>query len=159
MHWPTSKLTASAIANHAITSPILHPRTEPLHHTTVAPYNCCMAIKPEEIPDRPMTLTIVPMESAESNPNVFGFLCVFPSGTKFTVASVFPPGVVDVKMAKSFAARIVQGCLERGDHASVDGTNWASVTAMMQKLLLDFNNKRGAKQPGRLVRPDGTLIQ
>lgn len=104
-----------------------------------------MPINPADIPDRPLTLTIVPMEAANSNPDVFGFLCVFPSGVKFTVATVFPKGVVDPAMAKDFAIRIAQGCLERGDEKAATETNWASVTAMMQKLLVDFNNRRAGR--------------
>lgn len=118
-----------------------------------------MSIKPEEIPERPMTLTIIPMAAADDNPNVFAFLCVFPTGTRFTVACAFGEGIVDPKMAKDFAARICQGCIERRDDASVRDTNWASVAAMMQKLIVDFNNKRGAAQSSGLVRPDGTPLQ
>lgn len=106
-----------------------------------------------------MTLTVVPME-AEGKPNVFAFLCVFPSGTRFTVAATFPAvGVVDIKMAKEFAARVVQGCIERRDDASVRDTNWASATAAIQRLLIEFNNKRGAAGASRLAAPDGTVLQ
>lgn len=99
-------------------------------------------INPADIPVFPATLTIVPLEAANSNQDVFAFLCVFPTGTRFTVATVFPKGVVDPKMAKDFTIRITQGCIDRGDMKSADGTNWVSVTAMMQKLIVDFNSRR-----------------
>jgi hypothetical protein len=114
---------------------------------------------PEDIPLHPQTLTFVPLE-AEGKANVFAFLCVFPSGTRFTVAATFPVvGVVDMAMAKEFATRVVQGCIERRDDDSVRHTNWASATAAIQRLLIEFNNKRGAKEPSGLVRPDGTALQ
>lgn len=118
-----------------------------------------MPIKPEDVPKYPQTLTFVPLE-AEGNPHVFAFLCCFPSGVRFSVSAVFPKiGVVDIAMAKEFATRVVQGCIERRDDASVRNTNWASATAAIQRLLIDFNNKRGAKEPSGLVRPDGTVLQ
>lgn len=116
-------------------------------------------IKPEDVPKYPQTLTFVPLE-AEGKPNVFAFLCCFPSGVRFTVAGTFPAvGVVDINMAKEFATRVVQGCIERRDDVSVRHTNWASATAAIQRLLIEFNNKRGAKEPSGLVRPDGTVLQ
>lgn len=119
-----------------------------------------MPINPADIPDRPMTLTIVPMESADGDADVFGFLCVFPSGTKFTLGCRFGKGVVDTSptMAKEFATKIVEALMQRGDEGSIAGTNWASVTAMMQKLLLDFNNKRGAQDAPQILGPDGRVL-
>lgn len=118
-----------------------------------------MPIAPEDIPDRPLTLTFVPLE-AEGKPNVFAFACIFPSGTKITVSAPFPEnGVVDIAMAKEFTTRVVQGCIERRDDDSVRHTNWASATAAIQRLLIEFNNKRGANATSGLVRPDGTALQ
>lgn len=115
-----------------------------------------MPIKPEDIPERPMSLTFVPME-AEGKPNVFAFLCVFPTGTRFTVSAPFPEhGVVDIAMAKDFATRVVQGCIDRRDDTSVRHTNWASATAAIQRLLIEFNNKRKASAP---VVPEGRTLQ
>lgn len=119
-----------------------------------------MTIKPGDVPDRPMRLTFVPMEAADGNPNVFAFLCVFPTGTKFTISTAFPEiGVVDPAMAKEFATRVVQACIERRDDTSVRNTSWASATAAIQRLIIDFNNKRGAKEASGLVAPDGRPLQ
>ena len=101
------------------------------------------------------------MEAVDGNPDVFAFLCEFPTGTSFTVATVFPKGVVDPKMAKDFTIRITQGCLERGDTRSANETNWVSVTAMMQKLIIDFNTRRAGKPADTplILGPDGRPLQ
>lgn len=119
-------------------------------------------IDPADIPDKPMTLTIIPMVEVNDDPNVFAFLCVFPSGTKFTLDCRFPAGVVDTspKMAAAFAGRIVEALGARGDEVSIATTNWTSVAAMMQKLLIDFNNRRAGKAIGTpdLLGPDGRVL-
>jgi hypothetical protein len=118
-----------------------------------------MSIKPEDVPTYPATLTFVPME-APDNPHVFAFMCVFPSGVRFTISSVFPKiGVVDVAMATDFTKRVVATLLEKRDDVSVRHTNWVSATAAIQRLLIEFNNKRGAKEASGLVAPDGRLLQ
>lgn len=95
-----------------------------------------------------------------NNPNVFGFLAVFPSGTRFTISTVFPEvGVVDVAMATEFAKRMVATLRKKRDEASVRYTNWVSAAAAIQRLLIDFNNKRGAREPSGLVAPDGRPLQ
>jgi hypothetical protein len=118
-----------------------------------------MPINPAEIPQYPQTLTIVPLE-AEGNPNVFAFMCVFPTGVRFNVSATFPPhGLVDVAMAKDFAVRVVHQLIEKRDDASVRNTNWSSATAAIQRLLVDFNNKRNYEAPSMLLGPDGRPLQ
>lgn len=112
-------------------------------------------MKIEDIPAYPETLTFVPLEA--DSINVFAFLAVFPNGARLAVSATYPQGAVDLKHAQEFATKLVEKLLMSRDEASVRGTNWASASAAIQRLILDFNDRRNAALLASMRAPTETL--
>jgi hypothetical protein len=51
------------------------------------------------------------------------------------------PIIPTLDAAKSYAAQILQCCLDERRFEDADSTNWASVTAAVQRILSDFNDR------------------
>jgi hypothetical protein len=52
------------------------------------------------------------------------------------------PAPDSLKAAKEFTAGLLQQLLEEGKTDDADRTNWVSVTAAVQRLVMDFNDRR-----------------
>ena len=77
------------------------------------------------------------------DPDVAGFVVEFPSGTRKQVAwRSKAPIVPAIDAAKQYAAQLLAArSSEPGGMDDVDRTNWASVTAAVQRIILDWNDK------------------
>ncbi len=72
-----------------------------------------------------------------------GFLAEFPSGLKKEVLwKSKVPAPDPLKAAKEFTAGLLDQLLEAGATDDANRTNWASMTAAVQKMVLDFNARR-----------------
>jgi hypothetical protein len=52
------------------------------------------------------------------------------------------PAPDSLRAAKEFAAGLLQQLIEEGKVDDADRTNWVSLTAAIQRLVMDFNDKR-----------------
>ncbi len=69
----------------------------------------------------------------------------YPSGaTKSAVWKSQAPIPEPLAAAKHYAATLLQGCLDEGRHGDANATNWASVTAAVQRIIDDWNAVRRA---------------
>ncbi len=87
--------------------------------------------------------SLVEAESADGDPEVGGFVIFFPSGHHMTVGwrSVRPIEPA-IDAAKKYAADIIDKLIRaNSDEAQADmnRTNWVSVVAAIQKIVLDWN--------------------
>lgn len=72
-----------------------------------------------------------------------GFVIEFPSGlTKEVVWQSAVPAPDPLRAAKEFTVGVLDQLLEEGKTDDANRTNWASVTAAVQKMVLDFNARR-----------------
>ena len=80
---------------------------------------------------------------AESNQDdVGGFIVEFSNNRrKQVVWRTKAPILPALEAAKQYAATLVQGLIDDGMLAEVNATNWASATAAVQKIILDWNDK------------------
>lgn len=80
---------------------------------------------------------------AESDdPQVGGFLCFFPSGaTKQVGWRQLQAITPTLDAAKQFTIKVVEQLQKDGLHGDINGTNWASFVACVQRCILDFNDK------------------
>lgn len=75
---------------------------------------------------------------------VGGFLLFFPSGKTKQVAWRSPkPITPTLDAAKKYASEVVDSLLKEGgiEHPDIQRTNWVSVTAAVQRIILDFNDR------------------
>ena len=85
---------------------------------------------------------------AESNdPDVSGFVVEFPSGVRKSIAwRSKAPITPALDAAKEYAARLLAArSSEPGGMDDVNRTNWASVTAAVQRIVTDWNDKTRAR--------------
>ena len=72
-----------------------------------------------------------------------GFLITFPSGVSEEVIwKSFPPVPDTLAASKETVTQLLDGLLQAGRIDDAERTNWASVTAAVQKLFIDFNERR-----------------
>ena len=90
------------------------------------------------------TIPAVKLWPADSpDPEVAGFVVEFPSGTRKSVAWRSPAPIVPaLDAAKQYAAELLATrSSEPGGMDDVNRTNWASVTAAVQRIIMDWNDK------------------
>ena len=90
------------------------------------------------------TIPAVKLWPAESpDPDIAGFIVEFPSGTRKSVAwRSKAPITPALDAAKEYAAELLAArSSEPGGLDDVNRTNWASVTAAVQRIILDWNDK------------------
>ena len=69
-----------------------------------------------------------------------GFIITFPSGlTKEVIWQSAVPAPDALRAAKEFTSGVLDQLLQEGKTDDANRTNWASVTAAVQKIVLDFN--------------------
>jgi hypothetical protein len=77
------------------------------------------------------------------DPTIGGFLITFPSGlSKEVIWQSAVPAPDPLRAAKEFTAGVLDQLLQEGKTDDANRTNWVSVTAAVQKLVVDFNAKR-----------------
>lgn len=76
------------------------------------------------------------------DPHVGGALVTFDNGTRKTIRwQAKAPIVPTLGAAKQYTIQLVQQLLDEQKEAAVRNTNWTSVTAAMQRIISDFNDK------------------
>jgi hypothetical protein len=73
-----------------------------------------------------------------------GFLLFLPSGATKVVAWHSPkPITPTLDAAKKYASEVVDDLLQQGgiSHPDIQGVNWTSVAAAVQRIILDFNDR------------------
>jgi hypothetical protein len=68
-----------------------------------------------------------------------------------------------LEAAKEYTTRVVDSLLKQGrgaGEADINGTNWTSVAAAIQRVILDWNDKIVGKINAKMVRDmvEGTVI-
>lgn len=77
------------------------------------------------------------------DPTVGGFVITFPSGLhKEVIWQSAVPAPDPLRAAKEFTVGVLDQLLQEGKTDDANRTNWASVTAAVQKMVIDFNAKR-----------------
>lgn len=86
-----------------------------------------------------------PAESPD--PETAGFVVEFPSGTRKSIAwKSQAPITPTLDAAKEYAAKLLAArSSEPGGMDDVNRTNWASVTAAVQRIISDWNDKTRAR--------------
>jgi hypothetical protein len=90
---------------------------------------------------------LIEVESMEGRPEIGGFLIFLPSGkTKVVHWNSTKPLTPTLDAAKKYTAEVVDSLLKApGSHGIEDpdvrGTNWTSVCAAVQRIVLDFNER------------------
>lgn len=103
-----------------------------------------------------MNTTLVRLESPNDK-LVGGLAITYPSGVcKSGVWRSEAPIQDTMQAAKDYAARFLQNCLDERRIDDAERTNWASVTAAIQRIVNDWNDVRRAQlyaQPAVLQLP------
>lgn len=87
---------------------------------------------------------VIELESAEGKLERGGFLLFLPSGaTKTCHWEAAKPITPTLDAAKHYATQVVDSILKAEGIGSPDiqGVNWTSVTAAIQRVIMDFNDK------------------
>lgn len=80
-----------------------------------------------------------------TDPKVGGFRITFPSGlVKEVIWKSTVPAPDSLKAAKEFTAGLLQQLIEEGKNDDADRTNWPSLVAAIQRMVMDFNERRRA---------------
>lgn len=100
---------------------------------------------------------VIELESDEGDPEVGGFLIFLPSGaTKIVHWRQAKPIQPTLEGAKDYAAKIAESLLKQhGDntrHVDIAGVNWTSITAAIQRVILDWNHKVMDRINAKMVR-------
>lgn len=84
--------------------------------------------------------SLIRLESDELE--VGGFIAFFPSGRHLNVTwQNARPIEPTLDAAKQYAAKLIEELKARGLDSDIDRTNWASVTAAIQRVILDWNDR------------------
>lgn len=90
------------------------------------------------------TTSLIRLESPTDN-TVGGFAITYPSGACKSLSWRSQAPIPDtLAAAKHYAAQALQNCMDEGRSGDANGTNWASVTAAVQRVLMDWNEVRRA---------------
>lgn len=85
---------------------------------------------------------LIRLESVNSDPSIGGFAIEFPSKNCKSVSWRSEAPIVDtLAAAKEYAAKALQTCLDEGRRDDAERTNWASVTAAVQHVIVEWNAK------------------
>lgn len=88
---------------------------------------------------------IYPAESATNDPLVGGFVARFPSGATKSVAWQSQAPISDtLEAAKQYTTHLLDAMLKDRLIDDCERTNWASFAAAVQKVIMDWNEKRRA---------------
>lgn len=107
-----------------------------------------------EFPSKPATATVVLMEDV-NHPSAFAFVIVFPDDSKVSVRNppLKPGQLLDPALCKQFTEHVVAHLLRKNDEAKIRSTNWTSVQAAVQRMILEFNKRQRPVEPGLTEPP------
>jgi hypothetical protein len=78
-----------------------------------------------------------------TDPKIGGFVATFPSGlTKEVIWKSTTPAPDSLRAAKEFTAGLLDQLLQEGATDDANRTNWASMTAAVQRIISDFGARR-----------------
>ncbi len=108
-----------------------------------------------------MTYTPVRLARAEDtngDPDVFGVVLFLPyrNVTKSAAERLGSAEYIDPNNAKHYAIKIVESLLAAKDDANIRDTNWTSVVAGIQKMMIDWNRDKrdrlgASAQPNQVI--------
>lgn len=109
-------------------------------------------------PGRGSPTSVIAAEAVDGSPEVGGFVVFLPSGaTKVVGWRQASPITPTHEAAKDFTVEVVQQLLDANTEqarADIDATNWTSVVAAVQRIILDWNDgiqrRIGAKMAAEL---------
>jgi hypothetical protein len=82
-----------------------------------------------------------------------GFFVFLPSGATRVVSwTAVQPITPTLEASKKYAAEVIESLLKAGLQTDVDATNWASVTAAIQRIILDWNSSLKGRIGAEMVR-------
>jgi hypothetical protein len=100
-------------------------------------------------PGRGKPASLIELESSEGEPEAGGFMIFLPSGaTKVVGWRQAQPIQPTLEAAKEFTAKVVDSLIKANTPESlndVNSTNWTSVCAAVQRVILDWNGKIQAR--------------
>lgn len=98
---------------------------------------------------------VIELESSEGKVEEGGFLLFLPSGkTKVCPWHTAKPITPTLEAAKEFATKVVDSIIKAEGIGSPDiqRVNWTSVTAAIQRVIMDFNDKLTGAINAKMVR-------
>ena len=99
---------------------------------------------------------LIEVESNEGEPEVGGFMIFLPSGaTKVVHWRSSKPITPTLDAAKKYATEIVESLLKQHggpECQDIQGTNWTSVSAAIQRIILDFNDRVSGAIAAKMLR-------
>lgn len=106
---------------------------------------------------------VIEIESMDNQPEIGGFIIFLPSGATKTVHwRETKPITPTLDAAKQYTTRIVDTLLRAGPagQRDINDTNWTSVAAAIQRVILDWNDKIVTRINAKMVRDmvDGTVV-
>jgi hypothetical protein len=88
-------------------------------------------------------MQLYPAESVNSDTEIGGFVCIFPSGATKQVAWKSQAPIQDtLAAAKQYTASLIEHLSRLALFDDMERTNWASCVAAVQKIIQDWNEKR-----------------
>lgn len=111
-------------------------------------------------PGRGKPTSLIAAEAVDDTPEVGGFFVFLPSGATKTIAwRSAQPITPTLEAAREWTTKIVEALLKANtaeSAADIDATNWVSVVAAVQRIILDWNDRIqlriGAKMAAELRR-------
>lgn len=107
-------------------------------------------------PGRGCNTSLIPLEAVNGDPEVGGFLVFLPSGaTKVISWRQVKPITPTLEAAKEFTAKVVDTLLKANTPeslADIEGTNWTSVAAAVQRIILDWNDRIQVRIGARMAQ-------
>ena len=103
-------------------------------------------------------MNLYPADSKTLDPTVGGFIATFDSGVTKSIAwRQFAPIEPTLEAAKQFTAKLIQSLIDERYMDEVEGTNWASATAAVQKIIVDWNAGRRAAIGAQVAASSGAV--
>jgi hypothetical protein len=99
----------------------------------------------------------IELEAVDGSPEIGGFIVFLPSGRAKTVHwRSAQPITPTLDAAKEYCAKIVDGLLKESKgspgHPDIQGINWTSMAAAVQRVILDWNDKLSGAVKAKMLR-------
>ena len=98
---------------------------------------------------------VIELESDDGKPEIGGFLLFLPSGaTRIVNWTTAKPITPTLEAAQQYATDAVETIIKAQGlgHMDVQRVNWTSVTAAIQRVIMDFNHKLVGRINAKMVR-------
>lgn len=99
----------------------------------------------------------IELEAVDGSPEIGGFIVFLPSGRAKTLHwRQAQPITPTLDAAKEFCTRIVDALLKESNgnpsHPDIQGVNWTSMAAAVQRIILDWNDKVSGAVRAKMLR-------